>query len=422
MNTFKFVREDGTINEEAPTFKFLDAYAPLFYYKHRYFIISGGRAGGKTYNVSAYCILKLFQPEYARIVISRYTQKSIKSSIYRDILDLLEKFNLMDYVKFEGEDVVCTTTGNRLMTHSFKLADKSNTAKSKGISNPTILVVDECTEVPSESEYIKLNDSFRSKDGHTQIILLFNPEAKSHWLYKRFYLNGKPNPKWTEDNSHCFIHTTYKDNYMNLDPLKVKEWERMKDLDPKYYSQHVLGEWQESVEGRIFDNWRSEWYPDEEATRIIGLDWGFSNDPTAIIDVKFRNNKLWVKELFYGKAVTNQDIAEILRNAGITRNDTIVADSAEPKSIEELRRAGFTVRPARKGPDSVRNGISKIMSKEVFVHPDSKHIWEEYENYCWRPGTNKPIDSFNHAVDAIRYAIGAETAGKYALMGKAKYY
>ena len=415
MNFWYFVREDGTLNEEAHTFQFLDAYAPLFYYKHRYFIISGGRAGGKTYNVSAYCIMKLFQEEYSRIVISRYTQKSIKSSIYRDIMDLLEEFNLMQYIRFEGEDVVCTTTGNRLMTHAFKLTDKSNTAKSKGIANPTILVIDEATEVPSEEEFIKLNDSFRSKDGHTQIILLFNPESKSHWIYRRWFLNGRPNPKWFDD--HCFIHTNFRDNPF-IDPLKVQEWERMKILDPKYYSKHIAGEWQDAQEGRIFDNWKAEWNPDPEATRIIGLDWGFSNDPTAIIDVRFRNNKIWIKQLFYGKAVTNQDIAQVLRDNEISRRDIIIADSAEPKSIEEIRRAGFNIRPSIKGPDSVRNGISKIMGREVYVHPESKDVWEEYENYRWQPGINKPIDAWNHSIDAIRYALTGETSGKYAVMGK----
>ena len=415
MNYWYFVREDGTLNEDAPVFQFLDAYAPLFYYKHRYFLISGGRGGGKTYNVSAYCIMKLFQDEYCRIVISRYTQKSIKSSIYRDILDLIEQFNLKDYIKFEGEDLVCIPTGNRMMTHSFKLADKSNTAKSKGIANPTILVVDEFCEASSEEEFIKLNDSFRSKDGHTQIILMFNPESKSHWIYKRWYLNGRPNPRYFEDT--CFIHTTFRDNPY-LDPLKVREWERMRDLDPKYYSKHIMGEWQDASEGRIFDNWTPEWNPDPDATRVIGLDFGYSNDPTAIVDVRFRKNRVWVKELFYGKAVTNQDIAQILQENGVSRSDIIIADSSEPKSIEEIRRAGFSVRPAVKGPDSVRNGISKLMAKEVYVDPNSKNIWEEYENYRWREGINKPIDEWNHAIDAIRYALGAETSGRYAVMTK----
>lgn len=416
MQFWDFVDQDNNTVENIPQFQFLDAYAPLFYYPHRYFIISGGRGGGKTYNVSAYCILKLFQPEYCRVVISRYTQKSIKSSIYRDILDLIEKFNLKPWIKFEGEDLVCITTGNRLMTHSFKLTDKSNTAKSKGIANPTILVIDEATEVPSEEEFIKLNDSFRSAEGHTQIMLLFNPEYKGHWIYKRWFLNGRPNPKWFTDT--CFIHTTFRDNPF-IDPLKVKEWERMQFIDPKYYSKHVLGEWQDTNEGKIFDNWKAEWVPDEEATRIIGMDFGFANDPTAIVDVRFRNNKIWVKQLFYGKAVTNQDIAEILRNHEISRADIIVADSAEPKSIEEIRRAGFTIRPAIKGPDSVRAGISKIMSREVYVDPGSKDIWNEYENYCWQNGINRPIDAYNHAIDAIRYALTAETSGKYSVMGKA---
>lgn len=399
---------------EAPIFRFLDAYAPLFYFPHRYFLISGGRAGGKTYNTVAYCIYKLFEPEeYVRIVVARYTQRSIKSSIYRDILDLLEKWNLQSFVRFEGEDIVNIQNGNRIMTHSFKITDKAAVAKSKGIANPTILLIDEAQELPNEEAYIVLNDSFRNTQGHTQIILLFNPESKAHWIYKRWYLNSAPNPVWLDD--HCFIHTTYKDNPY-IDPLKMREWERMRTIDTKYYDKHILGNWQDIAEGQIFDNWKAGWEPDPEAKRVIAIDFGFSNDPTAVIDCRMRNNKLWVKELFYGTSMTNQDLAEILRANGISRADTIIADSAEPKSIEEIRRAGFTVRPAIKGPDSVRNGISKLLSKEVYVHPGSKNIWNEYENYRWVAGTNKPIDDYNHALDAIRYALSGETSGQYVLM------
>jgi phage terminase large subunit len=406
--------EKDNLTREAPVFQFLEAYAPLFYFRHRYFLISGGRAGGKTYNTVAYCIYKLFSSdEYVRIVIARYTQRSIKSSIYRDILDLLEKFGLMGFVRFEGEDIVNIQNGNRIMTHSFKMTDKAAVAKSKGIANPTMLIVDEAQEIPNEEAFVQLNDSFRNTQGHTQIILLFNPESKAHWIYKRWYLNGRPNPIWLDD--HCFIHTTYKDNPY-IDPLKVKEWERMRDIDPKYYSKHIMGDWQEIAEGQIFDNWQVGWEPDPEAKRVIGIDFGFSNDPTAIIDARLHNNKLWVRELFYGKSMTNQDLADILINAGITRSDTIIADSAEPKSIEELRRAGFTVRPAVKGPDSVRSGISKLLSKQVYVEAKSKNIWNEYENYRWVAGTNRPIDEWNHGMDAIRYALSGETSGQYVLM------
>jgi len=405
--------EDNFTREE-PVFKFLDAYAPLFYFRHRYFLISGGRAGGKTYNTVAYCIYKLFSDEYVRIVVARYTQRSIKSSIYRDILDLLEKFGLMGFVHFEGEDIVNIQNGNRIMTHSFKMTDKSAVAKSKGISNPTILLVDEAQEIPNEEAFIQLNDSFRNTQGHTQIIMLFNPESKAHWIYKRWYLNSKPNPKWLD--THCFIHTTFYDNYHNLDPLKIKEWERMRELDPKYYSKHIMGEWQDIAEGQIFDNWKVGFDPDPDAKQIIAIDFGFSNDPTAVIDVRLRNNKLWAREIFYGKSMTNQDLAEILVQAGISRSHTIIADSAEPKSIEELRRAGFSVKAAIKGPDSVRSGISKLLSKEVWIDANAKNIWNEYEHYRWQQGINKPIDEWNHGMDALRYALSGESSGQYVLM------
>jgi phage terminase large subunit len=171
-----------------------------------------------------------------------------------------------------------------------------------------------------------------------------------------------------------------------------------------------------SIHYQIFDNWKIGFEPDPEAKQVIGIDFGFSNDPTAVVDVRIRNNKLWVRELFYGRSMTNQDLAEILIAAGIKRSDTIIADSAEPKSIEELRRAGFTVRPAVKGPDSVRSGISKLLSKDVYIDAGSKNVWNEYENYRWMQGINKPIDDYNHAMDAIRYALSGETSGQYVLM------
>lgn len=393
------------------TFEILPAYAPLFHSNKTYFLISGGRASGKSTQAAAYFLIKLMDPEYFRGVVARYTQRSIKSSIYRDILDLAEKWNLKGYLKFDGDEITNKANGNMIITHSMKLADGSMTARGKGLAGVTHLLIDEATELPSEEEFIKLNDSFRVKGVERKVFILFNPTTKRHWIHQRWYIDGKPNSKWFED--HEFIHTTYIDNQNNIDPLKMREWERMKDIDAEYYEHHVLGKWTEGVLGKIFSDWQIDTAP-IGLEPIYGLDWGFASDPTALIKVTKHNNKLYLEELIYEPSLTNDDIHDRMLALGIPRNAQIVADSAEPKSIEELKRKGWKIQPAYKGPDSIRKGIDQIKSLEVYVHPNSKNLLDEYSQYSWKQGTEKPIDMYNHAIDAIRYALSAEKRGVYA--------
>jgi phage terminase large subunit len=277
-------------------------------------------------------------------------------------------------------------------------------SKGKGLSNVTHLLIDEAVELPSEEEFVKLNDSFRTKGVERKIFLLFNPTSTRHWIHKRWYVDGKPNPKWFRD--HEFIHTTYQDNYSNLDPKKILEWEEMSSIDPEYYSHHILGEWNDGVQGRVFKNWKFEYLPDPEASLSYALDFGFSNDPTALLEIRRRGNKVWIKQLIYETGLTNPDINARMLQLGIKATALIKADSAEPKSIEELRRLGWrNIQGAYKGPDSVRNGINKIKSLEVYCDPESSDLIDEYNLYQWDKTGDKPEDQNNHLMDAFRYGI-----------------
>lgn len=400
-------------------FKFLDAYAPLFYSDKTYFIISGGRGSSKSWTGAAFFLMNLMGDQKFRGVIARFTQKSLTNSIYRDIVDLIQEWGIAHYLEVKNDEIVNKLNGNSIITHAFKISDGTQTAKGKGIVG-TMLLIDEGFEIPTEVEYIKLIDSFRSKGVNRKILFLYNPGQKSHWIFKRWYLpDGTPNPKWSED--HCFIHTTFYDNAHNLDPGKVKEWERAKETDPDYYSHHLLGEWQDIGEGQIFRSWSWDNYvPDQESEMLYGLDFGFSTDPTALVRVHKRGKKLWVEELLYDRGLTNEDIADRMKAIGVPTLATIYADSADPKAIETLRRLGFrNVIPAVKGPDSIRAGIDRILTFEVCANPQSKNLIEEYYNYAYRTGTGKPIDAYNHLMDAFRYAMsGAKDDGpKYAVFG-----
>lgn len=389
-------------------FTFLDAYAPLFYEDKTYWLISGGRGSGKSTQVSAIFLMKLVGQAYFRGVLARYTQRSISSSIYRDILDLIQAWGLTSALKISGDEIVNPANGNMIITHSMKISEGTTTAKGKGLSNVTHLLIDEATEIPSEEEYVKLVDSFR-RPGERRIYLAFNPTTKGSWIFKRWYLpDGRPNPKWQGD--HGFLHTTYLDNLQHLDPKKVQEWERAKELDEAYWRHHIMGEWRDLGEGQVFTNWHWDLSPaDWEAETIYGLDFGFANDPSALIQVKKRGQRLWLKEIIYETGLTTDDLAALMYRRGVPYSAVIVADAADPRSIETLRRLGYrNVRPCLKGPDSVRAGIDTIRAYEVHADAESENLRIEYDNYYFRAGTDKPVDQYNHLLDALRYAVGTK--------------
>ena len=402
-------------------FKFLDAYAPIFYEDKTYWIISGGRASGKSTNIAAYFLLNLISDPYFRGVVARYTGRALTNSIYRDILDLIQAWNISSLLQIKGDEIRNKINGNLILTHSMKLSEGTMTAKGKGLARVTHLLIDEATELPSEEEYLKLIDSFRHKGTKRKIFLLFNPTAKNHWIFQRFYLPDElPNPKW--EKTHKFLHTTYHDNYENLDPSKIQEWELSKEIDPDYYNHHILGHWRDIGEGSVFKNWSfSNFNPDPEADVIYGLDFGWT-DPTALVKVHKKGKTLWVQEVIYEQHLTSEDLSVKMENLKIPKNSTIYGDSASPMAIEELQRLGWrNLRKADKGPDSIKTGISKIHSYQVFADPNSKNLVEEYYNYSYRQGTDKPQDSFNHIMDGLRYAVLSLQEGpRYAAVGKRK--
>jgi phage terminase large subunit len=404
---------------QTESFKFLDAYAPIFTSDKRYFVISGGRASGKSTNIAAYFVLLLLQDDYFRGVISRYTQRSLTHSIYKDILDIIDQWGVKHLLSFTGDEIKNKQNGNSIITHSFRIGDLSQTAKGKGLANPTHLLIDEATELPSEVEYIKTIDSFRTKGSKTQIFILFNPTTKHHWLYKRFFASeGVPKQKWLVD--HYFLHTTYQDNLQNLDLQKVAEWERSRTEDPEYFDHHILGHWSSGAAGKVFRGWIVEKIaPDAEAEVTYGIDFGFSNDPSTCVQVSKYKNRLWLREIVYQTGLTTADLFEELNRKGVPLNATLICDSADPRSIEELKRLGYrNARACYKGPDSIRSGINKIKSFEVHVDIDSTNLLYEYDMYSWKVGTEVPVDSYNHLLDATRYALSVEKAsGQYVVRG-----
>ena len=404
-------------------FKFLDAFAPLFYSDKTYFLISSGRAAGKSTNCAAYLLLKLMGDDYARIVVARYTQKSIKSSIYQDIQDLIQQWNLGRWLTITGDSIINNRNGNQLLTHAFRLSDLTQTAKGKGIANPNYLFIDEFTEVDDEQEYIKLIDSFRKKGVEKKIIMAFNPTNKASWIFKRWYLpDGNPNPIWFNDTE--YLHLTYLDNKENLDPAKIEEWERAKVTDPEYYKHHILGSWRDVGEGQVYTHFQfSKWEPDPTGEVLYGMDFGW-NDPMTFLKVTKKGKTIWVEEVLYSSGMTIEDAAEFLKTSNINPLATIYCDAAMPAYIETLRRFGFrNAQKANKGPGSKKAGIDRIKSYQVFVNPNSINLINEYNTYNYRKGSDEPMDGNDHLLDALLYATShdkVQGVSRYAVMGRAR--
>jgi len=333
------------------------------------------------------------------ISVIRKTLPALKGSVLRDFLNILHETGLYWLGQHNKAENTFTYNG-----HLIEFLSVDEPQKIRGRKRD-IAFLNEANELTIED--------FRQINMRTiqQVIVDFNPSDPIHWLYNDL-IPRKDADTWV---------TTYKDNKFLSKDL-VYEIERMKNRDPDYW--RVYGEGLKAIftARQIFNNWNfidfSE-FPafDLSIDGVLGIDYGYTNDSTAVVLVFKQNDKLFIHEILYSKGLTNQDIVEILEEKNY--NDVLsFADSAEPKSIEEMKRLGMLIKPAIKGQGSVMAGISKLKEFEIYVSNQSTNIKREYNAYYWqtlKDGTiiNKPVDRENHAMDAIRYAV-------YSNYGKAE--
>lgn len=242
-------------------------------------------------------------------------------------------------------------------------------------------------------------------------IIDYNP-VSAFWVHDRIL---------TRDDI-LFKRTTYLDNPSTPDKV-IKDLERLRETDPMMYKVYAEGR-TGKVEGVIYTGveYSPAPFPKEARRRSYGLDFGYTHDPTALVRFGTLSGRIHLEELIYETGMTNQDIAGRLRTLGIARTEEIVCDSAEPKSIAELRRAGFNARPCAKGADSIRNGISLLKSWPITVHGEAANLRKEFSNYRWKKDTSGnyttiPVDEYNHGLDATRYIASAKLKpSKYRML------
>jgi len=352
----------------------------------RYVVNIGGSRSTKTYSILQLLIVKALESTEPLVIsIVRKSLPALRISVMRDFFNILRSLDLYDaelHNKTEN-----TYQLNQSMVEFFSIDD----AQKRRGTKRDILFVNEANELDWE-DFFQLQ--IRTT---TQIFLDFNP-SETFWY----------NDQIQSREDVTTIHSTYKDNpYLNAD--QINEIERLQHTDKQYYQIYALGQFAGSFD-RIYQYIPIDDIPTNVAKLVaLGMDFGFTNDPTTLVEVwKDGRDGIYLNELIYEQGLTNGDIAALLGQYGVDKYIEIIADSAEPKSIEEIRRFGFNIKPAHKGPDSVNNGIDILKRHVIHVTKQSVNLIKELNNYKWftdknNNKLNKPVDMFNHALDAVRY-------------------
>lgn len=346
----------------------------------------GGTRSGKTYSIILALVQLCWENKGAGCTISicRKTFPALRASVMRDFIEILQNENIYSEANHNLSSAQYKLYGNLIEFLSIDQPQKIRGRKRD------IVFINEANELSFE-DFQQLIMRTNQK-----IILDYNPSDEYHWIYDKVL---------TRDDC-SFFKTTYLDNPF-LPASLVEEIERLRETDEYYWTVYGLGERGASKE-IIFRTQEYSVLPDTAKLVAYGLDWGFTNDPTALVEVHKDDNNLYIKELIHSTGLTNQEIGNQMKELDIPRHAEIVADSAEPKSIYELNRMGFNVKPSKKGSDSVRVSIDLMRRHHLFVHEDSVNAKKEFRNYKWKKNKadqvlNVPVDAFDHSVDAARY-------------------
>lgn len=364
----------------------------------------GGASSGKSHGVIQKVVYKACQnwKHPRKILFLRKVGATVYDSIFEDVKQCLEAWGLLDSCKVNNSAYrIELPNGAQFI---FKGLDNPEKIKSiKGVSD---VVMEEASEFTLD-DYTQLTLRLRDKKHkYKQIFLMFNPVSKVNWTYNAFFIKK---PKNT-----VVYHTSYKDNRF-LDKVTIENIEELANRNEAYYKIYALGEFA-TLDKLIFPKYEKKLINKDNISNLksyFGLDYGFINDPSAFMHVKIdeQNKVLYIVEEYVRKNLTNDKIANAIIDLGYSKEE-IKADSAERKSNQELRNLGIRrLADAQKGPGSVMQGIQYIMQYDIVVDERCVKTIEELENYTWKKDKktneyiNEPVDSYNHCIDAIRYAI-----------------
>lgn len=370
----------------------------------RYFIVTGGRGSGKSFAVNSILLLLTYQAGHT-ILFTRFTLRAASISIIPEFIEKLEILNLIDKFKITKDEIINKGNGSKIIFRGIKTSSGDQTANLKSLQGITTWVMDEAEELNDEDIFDKIDLSVRNKIQENRVILILNPTTKEHFIYKRWFEDrGVAAGSNITKEDTTYIHTTYLDNINNLSESYIKQIETMKVRRPNRYKHTIEGSWLDKAEGVIFTDWSIGEFQ-QVGKVVFGQDYGFSNDPSTLVKTSIdkENKVIYIQLCFYQTKLTTSEIAVL--NKKFAADNLIVGDSAEPRLITELSR-DCNVVPAIKGQGSITFGISLLQDYDLVITEDSTDLIKEFNNYCWlEKKSQTPVDNFNHAIDALRYAV-----------------
>ena len=383
-------------------------YKRFWNYTGRYRVVKGSRASKKSKTTALWIICNMMKFPDANTLVIRKTFRTLKDSCFAELKWAIHRFKVDAFwdVKESPLEMTYKPTGQKIYFRGLDDPLKV-TSITVDIGCLCWMWIEEAYEITKESDFDMLDESIRGEvpEGlFKQITLTFNPWNERHWMKHRFFDDP--------DDQTLALTTNYKCNEW-LDASDLKVFEDMKKRNPRRYKVAGLGDWG-IVEGLVYENWKEQNFTLDDVRgfhTVCGLDFGYTNDPSAFFIgfLDLENKRLYVWDEMYETGLSNRKIYETITGMGYGK-ETITADSAEPKSIDELRSLGLYIHGAKKGKDSINNGIQWIQDLEIIVHPRCVNFLTEISNYMWKSDRfgkklNEPIDDFNHLMDAMRYAL-----------------
>lgn len=421
--------DKGINKEREVNFGFIpqDIYFPLYLdTEHFIILITGGRGSGKSSNASTFIERLTFEMTEAQkivhqILYTRYTMVSAGMSIIPEMMEKIDLDGTTKYFKTTKTDIVNKMTKSRIMFRGIKTSSGNQTAKLKSIHALTTFVCDEAEEWTDENSFDKIMLSIRQIGIQNRIMIIMNPTDSNHFIYKKYIekthklveIDGVQVQVSTHPNV-LHIHTTYLDNLENLSPEFLKEVEDMKVNNPEKYAHVVIGRWADVAEGAVFKKWGIvKEFPQWAKKVAIGQDFGYTTDVSAAVKCGIVDNALYVDELCYQSGMLTNALADKVRPYGLK----VFAESADPRLVDEIKLRGVNIYGVDKSGPSIKVGIDKILSMDLYVTERSYNLMKELRTYVWdkdKDGNyiNEPVDKDNHLMDAIRYYVLGCLLGK----------
>jgi phage terminase large subunit len=403
----------------------------------------GGRGRGASFFGTQYFLIKITSAEYFRGVFLRRVQADIKNSLFQDFKDRINETGLGRLFKINENEMsfVYLPTGNKIISKG-TVKETGRAANMKSLAGFTDILIEEANEL-EQHDYDTLIVSLRTTKSETKVIRLFNPPAESHWIWQDYNLtehapviiNGKKEIFWDYSPKSAsdieMIRATYHDNRRNINNKAASLYESYKEKNPVYYYNQIRGMITGGMKGRVYSGWNTisdEEFEAIECRAVYIIDFGYFPDPAACIQVKWRGNEIYCRELIYETGLDDLMLAKRFIDMGITYRDLIVADYGNGGTlrIDTFRRGGsgawtdiegypdlrkgFSMMYAKKGSGSIASGIKTLQGYNVFITESSVNAWHEYQNYIWatdRDGNTLgvPVDRNNHIMDCIRYFV-----------------